>query len=217
MIADVSASDVLATPTDEQLDRLRKILEQPEFLANVWRSGVDQLLEPLRQLLERVGQELARVLRLVLNEPSLVDPTVWVSLMVASGLVLLAAWVAFKAAGITLTGESALRTERPSGPPAAEALRSEAVELARQGELRAAIHLHYQALLRRLDERDLLPYDPSATNREMLPRVKNPAVAQSLGALVALFDRLWYGQSTCSAEELQQLTALAERAWQAAG
>jgi hypothetical protein len=72
-------------------------------------------------------------------------------------------------------------------------------------------------LLRRLDEREVLPYDPSATNRELLPRVRNTAVAQLLAALVPLFDRLWYGQSTCSADELQQFAALAERAWQAAG
>jgi hypothetical protein len=213
----MTTSSSAAVPTDDQLDRLRQILDQPAFLSNVWRSGLDVLLAPINELLDKVGQEIGRLLRQVQNEPGLVDPTIWVSLLLAGVLVLVAAWMAFRAAGITLTGESVLRAERPGGPPSAEALRAEAVDLARRGELRAALHLEYLALLRRLDERDLLPYDPSATNQELLPRVRNPAVARPLAALVQLFDRLWYGQSTCSTEELAQLAALAERAWQAAG
>jgi hypothetical protein len=208
---------MLAVPSDEQLDRLREILDQPPFLSNVWRSGLDDLLAPVGELLDNIGQEIGRLLRQVLNEPGLIDPTVWLSLLLAGALVLVATWIAFRAAGITLTGEAVLRAERPGGSPSAEALRAEAVDLAKRGELRAALHLHYLALLRRLDERDLLAYDPAATNRELLPRVNNPVVAPALAALVALFDRLWYGQSTCSTEELEELAALAERAWQAAG
>jgi hypothetical protein len=39
-----SQAVLLAVPTEEQLERLRQILDQPQFLSNAWRSGLDDLL-----------------------------------------------------------------------------------------------------------------------------------------------------------------------------
>ena len=70
----------------------------------------------------------------------------------------------------------------------------------------------------RLDERDHLPFDGALTNRELVPRLTAaPALADPFAALVERFDRLWYGQTTCTADEYAAFAQLGERVWQAAG
>ena len=80
-----------------------------------------------------------------------------------------------------------------------------------------AVHHQYLAVLLRLDERDHLPFNGALTNRELVPRLgTSPELAAVFGDLVATFDRLWYGQATCTLEEYAAFAQLAERVWTAA-
>lgn len=73
-----------------------------------------------------------------------------------------------------------------------------AVELAGQseaaGDYRNAIRYLYMASLLRLDERRLIHYDRTLTNREHLWQVEQkPQIAARLRPVVETFDRVWYG------------------------
>jgi hypothetical protein len=45
----------------------------------------------------------------------------------------------------------------------------------------------------------------------------DPALAGPFAELVARFDRLWYGQTDCSADEYAAFAQLGDRVWHAAG
>jgi hypothetical protein len=72
--------------------------------------------------------------------------------------------------------------------------RQQAQQLARSGSFREAVRRLYLAALLTLDERNLLHYDRSNTNREVLATVRNrPALHARLRPVVETFDDVWYG------------------------
>lgn len=61
-------------------------------------------------------------------------------------------------------------------------------------DYRAAMRYLYLSSLLRLDERGIIVYDPTLTNREHIRQVSGrPQVANSLRPVVNTFDRVWYG------------------------
>lgn len=80
-------------------------------------------------------------------------------------------------------------------PATATEARQQANELAQAGSYREAVRRLYLAALLRLAERELIRFDPSQTNREVLARVEQTAPARShLEPVVETFDRVWYGE-----------------------
>jgi hypothetical protein len=78
---------------------------------------------------------------------------------------------------------------------------TQAQELAKLSEdsqdYRAAIRYLYLASLLLLDERGVLRYDATLTNRELLRQVNNKsAMYELLRSVVQTFDRVWYGFAT---------------------
>jgi hypothetical protein len=66
--------------------------------------------------------------------------------------------------------------------------------LSGQGDYRSAIRYLYLSSLLVLDERGLLRYDRSRTNREYLRSVSaKPQLAMPLRDVIDVFDRVWYG------------------------
>jgi hypothetical protein len=66
--------------------------------------------------------------------------------------------------------------------------------LSRGGDYRSAVRYLYLSALLLLDERGLLRYDRSRTNREYLRTVgDSPALVRPLRAVIDIFDRVWYG------------------------
>ena len=207
--------DAPTAATPEQLAALREILAQPEFGAAAGRSLLDRLLDPARSLLRwAVGRGIRLIGRLLNDNGEAVGYTTWaigLAVTVAAGLVVR------RLLRGTLATEAALAGTAPARPVRADEELARARALAETDDLRAAVHYHYLAVLRRLDERELLRFDRALTNRELLPRVPaDAAVSTSLAPLVARFDRLWYGQSTCSREEYEEFARLADRVWEAA-
>ena len=84
---------------------------------------------------------------------------------------------------------------RDAGEPltAARALQ-QAQNLSTAGDYRNAVRYLYLASLLRLDERGLLRYDRSRTNREYLRSVdETPELASNLKDVIDVFDEVWYG------------------------
>lgn len=66
--------------------------------------------------------------------------------------------------------------------------------LSNQGDYRTAIRYLYLSSLLVLDERGLLRYDRSRTNREYLRSISSrPQLAMPLRDVIDVFDRVWYG------------------------
>lgn len=63
------------------------------------------------------------------------------------------------------------------------------------GDYRTAVRLLYLSTLLLLEERKLLRYDRTLTNREYLRQVAdNPSLVGALRPVVDTFDEVWYGQ-----------------------
>lgn len=94
--------------------------------------------------------------------------------------------------------------------------RAEAERLFNQGAFRAALRALYLATLIRWEEAGRLRFDRSLTNREVLRHATShgdPRLVERLGPLVDRFDRIWYGDLNCSADDYQSFAQLAAAAW----
>jgi hypothetical protein len=206
--------------TPEQLAALQAILARPEFQATERRAFLDRLLDPIRVWLRWLLLELNQWLEWLFAPVGDVSGTTALYVVVALGLLLLigAALMLVRLLRGSLAGDAALADVATAGPPRAAEELARARALAQAGDARGAVHYLSRAILLRLDERDHLPYDGSLTNRELLPRLTaEPALAGPFAELVARFDRLWYGQADCSAEEYAAFARLGDRVWEAAG
>jgi hypothetical protein len=79
-----------------------------------------------------------------------------------------------------------------------------AQSLSRGGDFRSAVRYLYLSSLLVLDERRLLRYDRSKTNREYLRSVSNsPELAQPLEEVIEVFDNVWYGHHPLEEESFK--------------
>jgi len=81
----------------------------------------------------------------------------------------------------------------------------QAQRLASQGDYRTAVRQLYLASLLLLDERGVLRYDRTLTNREYLSAVKNePKTQSALEPIIDTFDRTWYGFGAVDQAEFEK-------------
>jgi cytoskeletal protein RodZ len=79
-------------------------------------------------------------------------------------------------------------------PQTADEARTAAHRLANAGSYRDAVRQLYLSALLSLHERNLITYQPSDTNREVLTAIRHqPQLHQQLQPVVATFDDVWYG------------------------
>ena len=208
--------DAPTAATPEQLAALRDVLARPEFGAAAGRGLLDRLLDPVRSLARSVLGEAIRLLGRLLSGSG-GEAVGYATVAVGLAVTVAAGLVVRRLLRGALATEAALAGDTTTRPPRADEELAHARTLAEAGDLRAAVHHRYLAVLRHLDERGLLRFDRALTNRELLPRVPaDAAIAAALAPLVARFDRLWYSQATCSREEYDELARLADRVWEAA-
>ncbi len=68
-------------------------------------------------------------------------------------------------------------------------------------DFRSALRFLYLSAILHLQERGVLPYDKSLTNREYLHQAQVDIDLQArLGPAVTVFDEVWYGYKPCDAE-----------------
>jgi hypothetical protein len=105
-------------------------------------------------------------------------------------------------------------------PRSAAEARQQARAAAQSGLYRDAVRRLYLAALLQLAEYDLIPYEQSLTNREVLIRLPNDSpIRPHLEPVIATFDEVWYGMhepdgATFAAyeQEIDTLAAVARRA-----
>ena len=81
-------------------------------------------------------------------------------------------------------------------------------------DFRSALRFLYLSAILHLQERGVLPYDRSLTNREYLHQAQADTDLQAtLGPAVTLFDEVWYGHKPCDAETLADYRNLLQKVY----
>lgn len=90
-------------------------------------------------------------------------------------------------------------------PASAAQARQQASQMAESGNYREAVRRLYLAALLRLRERELIRFDSSLTNQEVLARMQSNAPARAhLEPVVDTFDRVWYGEQEPDAQTFER-------------
>ncbi|MEZ4594376.1 MAG: DUF4129 domain-containing protein [Chloroflexota bacterium] len=188
-------------PTLPTLDAaaLDDILSQPEFdYAPEEPNFFQRLWQDIRQAIEDFW------LRLFPEDSRFSLPLNNVLLIVAGLLVAIALAYALRGILGDLTADAALSAEDELGgePLTADLALQKAQEFSTGGDFRTAVRYLYLSSLLLLEERGLLRYDRSLTNREYLRSVAHrPELAAILRDVIDVFDRVWYGFQSLSASE----------------
>ncbi len=103
---------------------------------------------------------------------------------------------------------------------ALERVETEKVALARaetaeaSNDFRSALRFLYLSAILHLQERGVLPYDKSLTNREYLHQAQADIDLQAtLGPAVTVFDEVWYGHKPCDAETVADYRNLLQKVY----
>ena len=124
--------------------------------------------------------------------------------LIALGVLAVTLVLAYATRGLwgSLVSESVLGQEASPDDEllSAESALKKAQSLSADGDLRQAVRYLYLSSLLTLEERGLLRYDRSKTNRETLGAIANqPEMRAEMQEVVEVFDRVWYGY-----QELEQ-------------
>ncbi len=173
------------------LDSLKQILLLPEFQ---WKAQTNPINDWLQKQWDRFTAWLNRILG---NRTITIGNGAWSPLAIIATLllVLVLAYV-FRSLFADLINEAKLNGDGERGD---ELLTSDvafkrAQTLSQGGDYRSAVRYLYLSSLLLLDERGLLRYDRSKTNREYLRSVSgSPELSEPLQEVIEVFDNVWYG------------------------
>lgn len=193
-----TAQNWSATPhTSEDLAALTPILDRTEFQ---WQAEQPSLFWEL----------VGRIVRAILNllsrfwPESVPDGPVslnveWLSYVITTlSVVALLIILIYLSRNIMaeFAGQAQLDLDHGNGDEllTADSALERARTLSSSGDYRTAVRYLYLSSLLLLDERGLLRYDRSRTNREYLRNVAHlPQLAAILREVIEIFDRVWYG------------------------
>lgn len=196
------ASALLAgAPLQPSAEEARRAAER-ELSQQVYRQAEPGLLQ---QLVDAVLDALGRV-----EGPSGggVLQVVVVALLVAAALAVVLVLVrrTGRAAGrATAAGAASL-----TGPASADELRAAARRAAQDGRYDDAALDGFRALVRSLQDRDLVPSTPGLTASEAAraASAELPGLAERLGATARLFDGVLYGDRRATADDAAAVASL---------
>ena len=81
-------------------------------------------------------------------------------------------------------------------------------------DFRGALRYLYLSAILHLQERGVLPYDKSLTNREYLSQAQNDVdLYAALGPAIKVFDEVWYGYKPCDAETVANYRSLLQKVY----
>jgi hypothetical protein len=175
---------------------LTGILRQPEFQ---WQAApLNPIQQFIQEVLRRINNALVNFLDWLFpaSEGAIVLPLEQLFTFIAALLLIaIFLYILYGTWGSLIAeAENAANGEGETTPLTAAAARQRARQLAQAGDHRTAIRYLYLASLLLLEERGLLRYDRTLTNRETLQSVANrPDLAAPLREVVETFDRVWYG------------------------
>jgi hypothetical protein len=183
---------------EEELQRLHDILNNPPFvdgpLQRIWRY----VLELLGRLLGSVSPQ---------------GDGRWVVIVVGLVVATVVLFSLVRSVRSTLAHEARVpQAPADDAPATSEEALASAQSFAAASDYRNAMRQLYLATLIALDERGLLRYDRSLTNRETLRAVHrtNTALAIELDPVIDAFDRTWYGFAPVDARMFEVYRARVE-------
>ncbi|HXF85931.1 MAG TPA: DUF4129 domain-containing protein [Anaerolineales bacterium] len=167
-----------------------QVIEMPDWLAN--------FLDWLDRLSRRIANAIFRYGRLPLTIAAIL-------------LFLLALYFVSRNLSRSLVREAELTAQGGKGMLTSTEALQHAHTLSNAGDYRNAIRYLYLSALLTLDERGLLRYDRSRTNREVLHSVASkPQLERPLRSVIEVFDRAWYGFEPVDKETFQAYVAHVE-------
>lgn len=182
-----------APASAQDLTALREILARPEFQ---WQTPEPTWLEKLIQQLQQWFWEWLN--RLFGGRQITIPSSPLIYLIAGTIVVVLALVIGFFLRGVLANLVS--ETAAPADPHAAdedlsaEAALQKAQSLSGAGDYRTAVRYLYLSALLLLEERGLLRYNRTLTNREYLRSVAHlPELSAVLREVVDVFDQVWYG------------------------
>ncbi len=184
------------------LNSLDTVLERPEF---IWAEPISN---PLNDWFQKLWQAFNNLLNRMLGSISapIGSASVLTGAIVASIVLVIVFIFVYR----TLFNDFIRETELNEGDETSEPLTSEsafdrAQSLSRGGDYRSAVRYLYLSSLLLMDERGILRYDRSKTNREYLRSVSNmPELAKPLGEVIEVFDNVWYGYHSLEEETFKK-------------
>ena len=214
-----------APPTDAEAVRAaREVFQGPDYWwkrlepaaeSSSWLEGpMAALGRALRWILEKVLDLIARIFRalfgsLRIGEPT-GTPTLWVLVvvLVAFGIwklyPVVARWFVRRAPAPAARENAAWQTLAESSD-----LFEQAGGALRAGQHAEAIRLALLALIAELQQRGLLRYDPTRTNREYQADLRPRAdLAACFGQLARIYERVWYGRLAAGADDAERAVSL---------
>lgn len=179
-------------PAPDAFEKLAAVLARPEFQPQP-QVDLSPLLEWLSQLFDFL--------------PDLSGIPWLGNLLLIGAVVVLAGIVAYFATGLWGSFVAQAETDEEGAEAglltAGQAL-NRSREMAQAGDYRTAVRLLYLSTLLMLEERNLLRYDRTLTNREYLRQVADkPSLEGMLRPVVDTFDEVWYGQVEPDAERYE--------------
>lgn len=174
-----------------ELTPLHTVLSRPEF------TWAEQVPNPIDEWRQKIWDAINRWLNKIFGNNTIsipVDAT-WITTIAS---ILLAAVIVFvfRTLFVDFIKEAQMNGEEDgeSEPLTSEAAFEKAQTLSRGGDYRSAVRYLYLSSLLLMDERGVLRYDRSKTNREYLRSVANsPELAKPLEEVIEVFDNVWYG------------------------
>ncbi len=189
------------------LDPLHEILARKEFQ---WAKA---LPNPINEWLQKMRERFSRWFDSIFGNTEISMPLGRVFPFIASILLAVVFFIVFKTFFSDFASEARLNLddEEESEPLTSDAAFDKAQTLSRVGDYRAAVRYLYISSLLLLDERDIMRYDRSKTNREYLRSVVNsPELAQPLSEVIEVFDNVWYGYHTLEEESFKHYSKRVE-------
>ena len=196
-IIDARQSAPIGVFSSADLDPLKEILARPEFQ---WAEAApNPISEWINKVLDAFNRWLNAILDLTVDVAGL-DLTAWI--MAAILIVIL--FFVFRTLFADFMNEAQLAGETDEEPLTSESAFAKAQQLSRGGDYRAAVRYLYLSTLLILDERGVMRYDRSKTNREYLRSVANsPELSKPLEEVIDVFDNVWYGYHSLGEESFK--------------
>jgi hypothetical protein len=187
-----SASDLNSLKVVLARPEFNSLVQRPNPSADLLRQARDRFLAWLSSLLQKFGGNRNLDLQISSFHFSILA-------VIASLILVLVLVFIFRSLIIDLVSEARLPAQRQDLEEVltGETAFKKAQTLSRGGDLRSAVRYLYLSLLLMLDERGLLRYERTKTNREYLRSISHaPEFAGLFAEVVDVFDSVWYGFHT---------------------
>lgn len=184
---------------------LKQVLSGPEF------QKTQQPVDPIKAWLNNLWQQFWHWLFGLLPPATAGEFSLLRIAVIVVGVLVLAVvlWYAVRRISGGLVSENELDMLDGAGQEVvtSETAFQRAQETSQIGDYRLAVRWLYLSSLLTLEERGLLRYDRSRTNREYLRSIgTSPELAGSLRDIIDVFDRVWYGFQPVDADTFEQFT-----------